>query len=175
MKYSSMTVFAFAVIALSSDAYGQEKKDEAKDVTAEVKKMVEGGKLLLGGKTSNRSVTLDDKMEITNATRKGKELVITVKVGGPKQKSTFTNVDGMMKASYDPDGKKGNGKTRDVSVKGNETFQVKGTLTITIPDEAALRRPAAPAAPATPEPKGKGQGRGKGKVNAKKGKGNNKA
>jgi hypothetical protein len=169
MKYANMFVFAFAVIALSSHATAQEKKAEPKDVTSEVKKMVEGSKLYLGGKASNRSVTLDDKMQIESATRNGKELVIVIKVTGPKQHVVFAGMDGVATATYDPDSKKG--KEHAIGIKGRENFQFKGTLKVTIPDESALKKPA-PAAPAAqPEPKGKG----KGKVKAKKGKANNKA
>lgn len=165
-KRINVLAFAFAALFLSSSAPAQEKKTESKDVTSEVKKMVEGSKLHLGGKASNRSVTLGDKMQIESATRSGKELVIVIKVSAPKQHVVFAGMDGVATATYDPDSKKGKGKLHEIGVKGRENFVAGGTLKVTIPDESALAKPA-PAAPAAqPEPKGKGKGK------VKKGKGN---
>jgi endonuclease YncB( thermonuclease family) len=153
MKSINMFVL-FALCSLTSLANAQEKKDEPKDVTAEVQKWIDGDKLQLGGKASNRHIVLDDKMTLESATRKGKELVIVIKVAGQKQHVNFVNLDGLIKATYDPNGKKG--KTHEIGTKGRENFQQGGDLTVTIPDEKALAKPAAaPGRPFTPKGKKK--------------------
>ena len=133
--------FTFAIFGLYSSAPAQEKKEpESKDVTTEAQKWIDGNKLQLGGKASNRHIVLDKGMTVTKATRKGKELTIVLDVPA-KTDIKFVNLDDLINVTYDPV----KGKTLELKKadeKGKANFPTKGTLTISAPDESALQKPA---------------------------------
>ena len=143
----SATLFVIALIFSLSPAFGQNKKEDTKDVTADVRKLISGTKLQLGAKLNDRYVAIDKGMVVKRATQTKNSIVIEIVVV-KNANATFVQLDGLVTAVYDP--KKG--KNDVVSTSGTKHFKNPGTLILSVSNLQALAAPPAnnPAPPSTP-------------------------
>jgi hypothetical protein len=153
-------LFVFALAVLASPAYAQEKKDEPKDITADVQKAVKDGKLMLGT-TGKRFLDLSKHMSVSSASQTKNSVTIEIRVSKDDQNVRFSHLEGLLTAKFAPN----KAKERALDAKGKEHFKLPGTLTLSIPDVRKLNLPVIEA-PKNPK-KGKGGNKdGAGKKNA---------